>query len=153
MSEFIPGVTSQYFDKEPIISFNQTQLEDIEKIYRGPQYLDLKMAPNTKYATHEKREKITKELAEFYEWYESGDALESHDDTESWANRVYATAIASILELVHEDGSSPLHVLSLAVHQYLGGLGKGDNRIRVISDVLSQISGVAAKIEGVENWP
>ncbi|MCZ7861691.1 hypothetical protein O9X98_09780 [Agrobacterium salinitolerans] len=153
MSEFIPGVTSQYFGREPIISFNQSQLEDIEKIYRGPQYPDLKMAPSMERPTQEELEKITKGLAEFYEWYESGDALDSHEDSQSKSNTVYATAVAGILELAHENGSSPLHVLSIAVHRYLGGLGKCDNRIRVISDVLRQISGVAAKIDGVENWP
>jgi hypothetical protein len=39
------------------------------------------------------------------------------------------------------------------MYRYLVGRGRFDDRIRVISDVLRQISGVAAKIEGVENWP
>lgn len=153
MSDFIPGVTGLYFGREPIISFNQSQLDDIEKIYRLPQYPDLTMTPSQKSPSHQELEKITKDLADLFDWYQSGDAFESHADSESWTNRVYATAIASILELVQDNNRSPLHVLSLAVHQYLGGLSKGDNRVRVISDVLRQISGVAAKIDGVENWP
>lgn len=153
MQEFVPGKTDLYLGDAPIVSFTKAQLEDIEKIYRGPQYPDLRMAPSSIRPSEEQLEKITKDLADFYEWYQSGDAFDSHEDSQSKINTVYATAIADILEMVQDNESSPLHVLSIAVHRYLHGRGKHDNRIRVIRDVLSQISGVAAKIEGVENWP
>lgn len=153
MSELRTKRTDFHSGEVPIVSFNNAQLEEIEKIYRGPGYPDLKMAPSSTRPSDEQLAKITKELAEFYEWYQSGDAFDSHEDSQSKINTVYATAIADILEMVQDNETSPLHVLSIAVYRYLHGRGKFDDRIRVISDVLRQISGVAAKIEGVENWP
>jgi hypothetical protein len=146
---FIPGKDIRYLGTDNVISFTGEQIDDIRKIIAAHGNRNGQFGPRKKHAAPREIQRFLNVIAEDIRELET----DWFSDYPNKYVQVGARSINSALEHVGEQGESPLQALLDGVDCYLHGLGLRDTRIRLVRDLLAQISETTIKVESVSGFP